>query len=107
MCEEKDPDFVADFEEAELDDEEDNDGDFWQDAQDQPVVIIDDHFAEDFTEMIVKFAEKTFLPHFLDRIEKLDKGYPNVQYFIEDNAAKLDDVETIVRASCYFLKKST
>lgn len=55
---EKDTEFVADFEEAEIEGEEDNDKNLCQDAQDQPVVIIDDYFANDFAEAIAKSAEE-------------------------------------------------
>lgn len=103
---EQDPDFIPDIEEAKV--EEEQDEDLWQDDQDQPVVIIDDHFADDFAEVIAaKSAGEPFLPQFLDRTARLDRDYPTVQSFLEDNSTSIDDAELIIRSCCHFMKNFT
>lgn len=100
--EEKDADFVTGFDEAEIKDSEDNHEDLWPNAQDQPVVIIDDDLAHD-DEVIAKSAERKFPPQFPGRSAELDKDYPDVRSLIEDNDAELDNVERIVETFCHFL----
>jgi hypothetical protein len=47
--------------------------------------------------------DDVFLPKFLDHTARLDKNYPNVEAFLQDNELAIRDFETIVTSACRFL----
>ncbi|KUI54955.1 hypothetical protein VP1G_02396 [Cytospora mali] len=99
-AEDVDADVAPEFDNlGEVVEEEDNE---WVEGDPEPPVSDNSDWAE-VAAIAVDGAR--FLSPFLDRTAKLDKNYPMIESFVQDNEAEIQDFKTIVASACHFVKK--